>query len=92
VNIEVTKTKKSRIKKVDFNNLEFGVDFSDHMFIVHYKDGKWETPEILPYGTIKVEPSLCSLHYGQVVFEGLKAFRTVEGQNQTTTLYPFHPL
>jgi branched-chain amino acid aminotransferase len=80
VNIEVTKTKKSRIKKVDFNNLEFGVDFSDHMFTVHYKDGKWETPEILPYGTIKVEPSLCSLHYGQVVFEGLKAFRTVEGR------------
>ena len=78
--IEVTKTKKSRIKKVDFNNLEFGVDFSDHMFTVHYKDGKWETPKILPYGEIKIEPSLCTLHYGQVVFEGLKAFKTVDGK------------
>ena len=78
--IEVTKTKKSRIKKVDFNNLEFGVDFSDHMFTVHYKDGKWGTPKILPYGEIKIEPSLCTLHYGQAVFEGLKAFKTVDGK------------
>ena len=52
--IEVTKTKKSRIKKVDFNNLEFGVDFSDHMFTVHYQNGTWERPGILPYGEIKV--------------------------------------
>lgn len=80
MNIEVTKTKVSRIKEVDFDNLEFGVDFSDHMFTVHYKDGKWETPRIMPYGEIKVEPSLCTLHYGQAVFEGLKAFKTVDGK------------
>ena len=78
--MEVTKTKKSRIKKVDFDNLEFGVEFSDHMFTVHYKDGKWETPKILPYGEIKIEPSLCTLHYGQAVFEGLKAFKTADGK------------
>lgn len=78
--IEVTKRKKSRIKKVDFNNLEFGVDFSDHMFSVQYGEGKWGDPKIEPYGAIKIEPSLCSLHYGQVVFEGLKAFRAVTGK------------
>ena len=80
MNIEITKTKKSRIKKVDFDNLEFGVDFADHMFTVHYADGKWGMPRIEPYGTINIEPSLCTLHYGQAVFEGLKAFKTVNGR------------
>ncbi len=78
--IEVTKTKTSRIDKVDFDNLEFGVDFSDHMFLAHYEDGQWGTPLIMPYGEIRIEPSLCTLHYGQAVFEGLKAFRTHDGK------------
>jgi len=80
MNIEVTKTMNSRIDKVDFNNLQFGEDFSDHMFTVFYSDGKWGTPKIVPYGKIEIEPSLCTLHYGQAVFEGLKAFRTANGK------------
>ncbi|HEX2967355.1 MAG TPA: branched-chain amino acid aminotransferase, partial [Syntrophorhabdaceae bacterium] len=71
--------KKSKIDTVDFDNLEFGVDFSDHMFLAHYQDEKWGTPQIMPYGEIRIEPSLCTLHYGQAVFEGLKAFRTQDG-------------
>jgi branched-chain amino acid aminotransferase len=80
VDIEVTKTKKSRINKINFDNLEFGVNFSDHMLSVYYEEGKWGTPKITPYGPMKIYPSLCSIHYGQVVFEGLNAFRTVDGK------------
>lgn len=78
MNIEVTKVKTSRIGQVDFDNLEFGVKFSDHMFDVFYENGRWGEPKILPYGTMELEPSLCTLHYGQAVFEGLKAFRAVD--------------
>ena len=77
---EVTRIAKSKIDKVDFNNLEFGVIFSDHMFLSYYENEKWGTPQIMPYGEIKIEPSLCTLHYGQAVFEGLKAFRTQDGK------------
>ena len=79
VNIEITKINKSRINDTDFDNLQFGVDFSDHMFWTRYEDGRWGTPRIMPYGKIEIEPSLCCLHYGQAVFEGLKAFRAADG-------------
>ncbi len=77
--IKVTKIKKSRIAEVDFNNLKFGEALSDHMFSMEYKEGKWVSPEIIPFGAIEIFPSLCALHYGQIVFEGLKAFYTKQG-------------
>ena len=73
--IEITKTHHSRINETDFENLGFGEVFSDHMFSMDYKNGEWQSPGIIPFGKIEIYPSLCSLHYGQVVFEGLKAFR-----------------
>lgn len=64
----------------------FGSVFSDHMLVVHFKNGKWLEPEIKPYGTIDMLPSLHALHYGQSIFEGMKAFKGL--QNET---YLFRP-
>ncbi|MGC6479629.1 MAG: branched-chain amino acid aminotransferase [Flavobacteriaceae bacterium] len=65
----------SRIDQVDFDSLSFGTVFTDHMFICHYKDGAWQEPEIKPYGPLEISPSMSSLHYGQAVFEGMKAYK-----------------
>lgn len=72
--MEIKKISESRRHEVDFENLRFGEKFSDHMVICDYGDGKWQTPEIVPFGNISVSPSMCSFHYGQMIFEGLKAF------------------
>lgn len=73
------KVETSRVGTVDFDHLSFGETFSDHMFRMDYDHGEWQEPEILPFGKIEVLPSLSTLHYGQSVFEGLKAFRSVKG-------------
>ena len=73
--MKVTKTTKSKLNKIDFSNLPFGTVFSDHMLICNYKDGHWGTAEILPYGPIPMSPGSQVLHYGQSVFEGMKAFK-----------------
>ncbi len=78
--IDLKKVEKSKINNYDLNNLVFGTIFTDHMFMMEYKDGKWSKPKIIPYGPIEVEPSMCSLHYAQMGFEGLKAFKTVDGK------------
>ncbi len=71
----------SNIGKIDFENLGFGEVFTDHMFSMEYKNGEWLWPQIIPFGKMEILPSLCSLHYGQIVFEGLKAFHTDKGIN-----------
>jgi len=78
----VTRTSQSGISKVDFDNLKFGAAFADHMFVVDYKNGAWGQGEIIPYGPWSFEPSMASLHYGQAIFEGLKAYKTEEGNAQ----------
>lgn len=72
--MKVTPTSNSRVSDIDFNNLQFGRVFSDHMLEMTYKNGEWSEPEIKPYGPITVEPSLHALHYGQAIFEGMKAY------------------
>ncbi len=79
--MRITKTLKSRKNEIDFNDLGFGRHFSDHMFSCDYKNGKWDIPQIVPYGSISISPSICSLHYGQIIFEGLKAFYAAEKIN-----------
>ena len=79
MDIQVIKTQHSRVGETDFENLGFGEVFSDHMFSMEYKNNEWTSPQIIPFGRIGIFPSLCSLHYGQVVFEGLKAFNTKKG-------------
>jgi branched-chain amino acid aminotransferase len=77
--IDVQRIAKSRINDVDFNNLEFGKYISDHMLVVDYINGAWQEPKIVPYGDMMMSPAMLSLHYGQAVFEGMKAFRNKDG-------------
>lgn len=77
--IKVSRVPVSRLKEVDFSNLEFGKYMSDHMTVVDYDNGAWGTPEIAPYGDIMMSPATMALHYGQSIFEGMKAFRMKDG-------------
>jgi len=77
--LKITQTKESKIDKVNWDNLGFGMYLSDHVFMAEYKDGSWNDGEIIPYAPMPIEPAMCTLHYGQTIFEGLKAFRAVNG-------------
>ena len=79
VNIKISKTSTSRFDSINWDNLGFGNYFSDHVYISDYKNGKWNDGEIVPYGPMPIEPGMCTLHYGQTIFEGMKAFRSVKG-------------
>jgi branched-chain amino acid aminotransferase len=76
---KVTKTKHSKLPEVDFNRLEFGNHFSDHMLIADCLDGKWSEFEIVPFANLSISPATVALQYGQSVFEGMKAFRMEDG-------------
>jgi branched-chain amino acid aminotransferase len=76
----VKKIEKSRIDQVDFDNLVFGNTFSDHMFECDYKDGAWQNPTIRPYGPLTISPAAKVFHYGQAVFEGMKAYKDENGK------------
>lgn len=77
--MKINKVEKSRIEEVDFDNLVFGQTLSDHMFVMDYTDGKWGEPSIQPFGGMSFFPSIASLHYGQTIFEGLKAYKDKKG-------------
>ena len=78
--IKITRTKASRIAEVDFDNIPFGRVFSDHMLVADYSDAAWQSPEIVPYGTLQLAPAMPTLHYGQAIFEGMKAYRNAAGK------------
>jgi len=80
VKIDIRKVSQSHLPKVDFNAIEFGKVYSDHMFVADFKDGEWGNLSIQPYEDLKLSPGNCTLHYGQSVFEGLKAYRTADDQ------------
>ena len=81
IRIELTKAPKA--KPADESALGFGKIFTDHMFIMDYKTGKgWHDARIVPYGNLEFSPAAMCLHYGQEVFEGLKAYRTADGDIQ----------
>lgn len=67
---------KSRIDEIDFENLTFGRSFADHMLVAEYADGAWQSVTIQPYGPLSYQPAMMSLHYGQAIFEGMKAYRS----------------
>ncbi len=73
---------KERKQKPDFSNLGFGKYFTDHMLYWEYDEAKggWQEPEIMPYDDFSVNPACCSLHYGQGIFEGLKAYKNAKGE------------
>ena len=78
--IPVRRVTYSRVHEVNFNRLEFGKYVSDHMLVCDYDHGSWHTPHILPYSNLSLSPSTLALHYGQTVFEGMKAFRMEDGR------------
>lgn len=80
LDIKISKAETSRLPQIDYNNLLFGQNFSDHMLVADYADGKWQNFEILPYGEISMSPAMSSLHYGQTFFEGLKAYKMADGR------------
>lgn len=80
LSVKVTRTEHSRIQEVDWNNLPFGKIFSDHMLVMDYKDGEWQQPEIIPFGNLSLHPATSAIHYGQSIFEGMKANRTASGE------------
>jgi len=73
--LHIEKIEKSKISEVDFNNLKFGQVFTDHMFECDYENGEWQTPKIRPYQALSFDPSAKVFHYGQAVFEGMKAYK-----------------
>ncbi|PHR71578.1 MAG: branched chain amino acid aminotransferase [Lutibacter sp.] len=79
-NIVIKKVSKSRISEIDFSNLAFGQQFSDHMFVCDYKDGKWQQSQVIPFQNISLSPSSKIFHYGQSIFEGMKAYKNENGE------------
>jgi branched-chain amino acid aminotransferase len=78
--IQITKVLTSKLKNLDLANLPFGKVFTDHMLEADYINGEWTNIEIKPYQPLLMEPSLAALHYGQAIFEGIKAYRFENGE------------
>lgn len=85
--IEILKIEKSKIDTIDFKNIQFGKQISDHMFSADYKDGVWKNLKIEPYAPISLSPACAAIHYGQAVFEGMKAYKNAENN-----VFLFRPL
>jgi len=78
--IKIRRTSYSRLREIDFRSLQFGKNFSDHMLICDFHDERWHEPIIVPFANLSLSPATMALHYGQTVFEGMKAFRMVDGR------------
>lgn len=78
--IAVEQTQNSRLAQVDFENLNFGKIMSDHMLLAEYNNGSWESVKVVPYQNLSLSPAASALHYGQAIFEGIKAYRLENGQ------------
>lgn len=80
IDIKIDKIKKSRVSEYDINNVPFGKCFSDHMLVAEYSNGKWENARIMPYGDVPMSYAMSALHYGQAIFEGMKAYKNDQGE------------
>lgn len=78
--MNLTKVEKSRISEVDFDNLPFGKVFTDHMFVMDYQNGSWDDGKIVPFAELSMNPATMALHYGQAIFEGMKAELSKSGE------------
>ncbi|MBS1751983.1 MAG: branched-chain amino acid aminotransferase [Bacteroidetes bacterium] len=79
MDIRVTKAERSKLNDISLENLPFGKYFTDHMLEAEYENGKWVNIEIKPYQPLVLDPSLAALHYGQSIFEGIKAYKDSSG-------------
>ena len=82
--IKITKVEQSKVNEVDLNNLTMGTQFTDNMFICDYENGEWINPRIEPLDLIPTHPAAMALHYGQAIFEGMKA---TLGKNEVPLLF-----
>lgn len=79
-NIRTEAKQPSAASAVDWENLTFGRTFSDHMFVVDFDGQDWVDPRIVPYGPMSFDPAISAIHYGQSIFEGLKAYKGADGK------------
>ncbi len=79
-NINITKVEHSKLNDINLENIPFGKFFTDHMLEVDYEDGEWKNAEIKPYQPLLLDPSIAALHYGQAIFEGIKAYKNEAGE------------
>ncbi len=77
--IKTTSVLRSRLQDIDIENVPFGKHFSDHMLVAQFDGKSWKDIEIKPYQPIQIEPSNAALHYGQSIFEGIKAYHQEDG-------------
>ena len=77
--IKITKVAQSKASEVDFYNITMGTRFTDHMFVCDYENGTWHNPRIEPLALIPTHPAAMALHYGQAIFEGMKATLGTDG-------------
>jgi branched-chain amino acid aminotransferase len=85
--IAIKRVAQSRIREIDFNNIPFGKVYSDHMFVADYKGKEWKNFQIVPYEYMTISPASPAIHYGQSIFEGMKAYKNQQGEALT-----FRPL
>ena len=78
----ITLTKHSKLADISLQNIPFGKYFTDHMLEVDFENGEWQMPQIRPYQPLQLDPSLAVFHYGQAIFEGIKAYKTIDGKVQ----------
>lgn len=80
MDISVTKVQRSKLQDINLENVPFGKYFTDHMLEADYADGEWKKVVIRPYQALQLEPSMAALHYGQAIFEGIKAYKDEQGE------------
>jgi branched-chain amino acid aminotransferase len=85
--IRTEKVKNSRLPQADLENIVFGRIFTDHMLVSDYHDNDWHDSRIIPFGDLSLSPATTGLHYGQTIFEGLKAYKGIDGET-----YLFRPM
>ncbi len=80
MDIAVTKAEHSKLADLSLENIPFGRYFTDHMLEADYENGEWKNVEIKPYQPLLIAPSLAAIHYGQSIFEGIKAYKGADGE------------
>jgi len=80
MDIKVRKAEKSRINELDRSNIQFGKMYADHRLVAHYENGEWKQPEILPFDNLSLSPATTFMHYGQAIFEGVKAYKNQDDE------------
>ncbi len=78
--IQINRTPASRINQLDPSNIQFGKLYADHMLVCNYENGEWQQPVIMPFGNLSLSPATTFMHYGQAIFEGVKAYLDVNGE------------